>query len=158
MSHLSRRQFVSRASATAAAIGATGTAQAAEKSPLRSLYHEWNAAVMEYSAGSRSGNAAEDQALIECITEYENQAALFTPRSVEDFAWKIIFVAEGGAPLRESVWSAALACGAYKLVGLPIPSDILEGSAYFRPHLDRRADCAAVAQVDELVRRVPHGC
>ncbi len=149
---LSRRQVLGQTSAASAAMVLPAVASAAEPSPLRALYHRRKEATLIYGTSPDVDDTPKGKELLDFILACDDAAARFTPRTVEDFAWKVIFAGDDGDYCDGSIWAVVLVGGAYSLVGLPIPEGVLRNLAYFRPFgLDRLVGHELLNRVDEFL-------
>ncbi|PZQ49788.1 MAG: hypothetical protein DI556_09975 [Rhodovulum sulfidophilum] len=82
-------------------------------SPLRALYHRWQEAKRVYNEATREDFSSEQEALY----TLEEQAAAYIPRTIEDYAFKII-IADDDGDMDMNVHQVALVKQAYELVGI----------------------------------------
>lgn len=109
MSKVNRRMLIAAGAAAAAAP------VSAAESPLRALYHRWQAVKNEYNAFS--GHEDEDKHVFEEMLRIEQEAADFEPTTVEDLHFKIIFADDNG-DMNVNTHQSALVERAYRAVGL----------------------------------------
>lgn len=90
---------------------------ASAESPLRSLYHQWQAAKQAFNTSGLDQKDPQESKLFNAILDCEDEAAALTPQSIEDYAFKIIFADDDG-DMSMNVAQRALVAQAYALVGI----------------------------------------
>lgn len=113
---MSRRSLV--IAAPAAVAGAMAAAEGA--SPLRALYHEWRAIKLAYAQMPDDVSPEEDDRLFGLMVGVEQQAADFTPETLEDLWFKVIFADDDG-DMAGNIHQEALVAQAYQAVGIERP-------------------------------------
>lgn len=105
--------------APAAIVAPAAALAAARPSPLRAMYHEWQAAKNECNAECESmeANEANWTAAFERMTAIEYEAAAFVPQTMEDFAFKVIFADDDG-DMSVNIQQPRLAQTAYEIAGI----------------------------------------
>ena len=98
-------------------VFAPAEAQTQPVSPLRSLYHEWQAAKLAYNTSGLDEHHPDEKRMFAAIVDREDAAAAFIPATLEDMAFKIIFADDNGL-MNESPAQFALIRLAYGMVGI----------------------------------------
>lgn len=114
--HTTRRALLKAAPAFAM-VPAAAVANEPE-SELRALYRKWQAIKEAYNTNSFPDDAPESLSLIDRMIDCEERAAAYQPRSVEDYAFKIIFADEDGYLAGMSPPAKALAEMAHQITGI----------------------------------------
>jgi hypothetical protein len=92
---------------------------ASRPSPLRAMYHEWQATKDEYNANAEvmEPNAPEQEAIFERMIAFEEEVAALVPETMDDFALKVIFADDDGDMSMNDA-QKALAKMAYEMAGI----------------------------------------
>ncbi|MFV0303429.1 MAG: hypothetical protein ACK5IP_21600 [Paracoccus sp. (in: a-proteobacteria)] len=119
---MNRRETMMALVGAGALASIPSLAQAEPESPLRALYHEWQAVKDALNASGPGHGEEAEKALFRQLIGIEQQASDFTPRTVEDLAFKIVFADDDG-DMERTVYQEALAKSAYAIAGLQ-PRDV----------------------------------
>ncbi len=103
--------------AAAPAVAQTQLSGFGADSPLRALYHQWQAAIRAYNASGLDDEDPQEKALFDAIIECEERAEAFVPETAADYAFKIIFADDDGG-MDVSRAQEALVRQAYRMVGI----------------------------------------
>lgn len=101
--------------APAAIVAPAAALAAARPSPLRAMYHEWQAAKNECNATCE--DEADWTAAFERMTAIEYEADAFVPQTMEDFAFKVIFADDDG-DMSANIHQPRLVQAAYEIAGV----------------------------------------
>lgn len=112
-----RRAFIAALPAFGATLTYAGKTEAAEASPLRELYHQWQGAKEAFANLPDDTPEEVDEIFFQEIDRLEQEAERFEPVTIEDLAFKIIFADDNG-DMTCNVHAEALASKAYAMVGI----------------------------------------
>ncbi len=87
------------------------------ESPLRALYHRWQAVKDEYSALPGDCSEKLEQAVFDSMLRLEHQAADFEPRTMEDLYFKIVFADDNG-DMDLNIHQTSLVAMSYRALGV----------------------------------------
>lgn len=107
------------AAAPTAMVAPAAALAVALPSPLRAMYHEWQAAKDEYNVECESMEPKEANlaAAFERMTAMEYEADAFVPQTMEDFAFKVIFADDDG-DMSMNIHQPRLVQTAYEIAGV----------------------------------------
>lgn len=88
-----------------------------DESPLRALYRQWQAVKDDLNAYAPDRSEDAQDALYGLMMDLQQQATDFTPRTMEDLAFKIVFADDDG-DMDRSIHHEALAVQAHAMLRL----------------------------------------